>query len=270
MEFSTKGVAAVQSGITAVAASIGGFTAAGLAGTVQGERLAFTMGELSREIAATVLPITELFTSILRDMVNWFRGLSESGQNLVGVLAITAIGAAIVGKAFLAMGIEIGIATAGISLIIGAIVAFIAYTPALREGFGKIMTQFSRFANILGPPLIRIFELLGEVLALVVVPTLEMVAAILEKIADFVENSAIMKALGIVLGGGKGGGERRSMQQSGGGMESIAQTYTRLQQAAIKTDYPKKQTEILEKIENNTRRTDSAPGAVGAATMGAV
>lgn len=72
-------------------AVITGFVTAGMAGTLEGNRMTLAWQQLSREIAAVFLPVIQKVMDVLFSAVNWFRGLSEGAQNLaLGVLGAAA------------------------------------------------------------------------------------------------------------------------------------------------------------------------------------
>src|SRR6185437_1975572 len=90
---------------------------AGLAGTVQGERLAFEIHLLNREIAGALLPVVRDLTNVIRFFRTRLEGLSGTQQSMLGYGIAGAAGLGAIGLATSGISKAIG----GLSKIMGAV-----------------------------------------------------------------------------------------------------------------------------------------------------
>src|SRR6185437_14166260 len=90
---------------------------AGLAGTVQGERLAFEIHLLNREIAGALLPVVRDLTNVIRFFRTKLEGLSGTQQSMLGYGIAGAAGLGAIGLATSGISKAIG----GLSKIMGAV-----------------------------------------------------------------------------------------------------------------------------------------------------
>jgi hypothetical protein len=175
-------------GFAILTGAILGFVRAGLAGTVEGNRLTYQFQMLSREIAGVFMPVIEGMMTKLAQAVAWFRTLSGEKQNLIMRFALASVAAlafamvlprlvggiqlVIVGvKALMtviaAAGTEAGIASGGILPLLGilvtagvALTAFLFATKSGSKGLGEIEAAGRKLIQDIMPSLNRV---MGEV-----------------------------------------------------------------------------------------------------------
>lgn len=103
-------------------ATILGFVTAGMAGTVEGNRMTLAWQMLSREIAGVFLPVIQKVMDSLFQTVRWFRNLGEGGQNAIMILGGLAVAFGIVGKAAMALYANpVLLGLAGLAAMIGLV-----------------------------------------------------------------------------------------------------------------------------------------------------
>jgi hypothetical protein len=101
-------------GFAAITGSIGGMATAGFRGTVEGNRLAFQLQQLSREVAAVFSPVVDKAVEKIGELVTWFRSLS--GQQQDQILHWTEAAVATLGFA-----IALPKVVAGIQFVVAAV-----------------------------------------------------------------------------------------------------------------------------------------------------
>lgn len=215
-----SGPAAVGFGV--LVGGVMGFVRAGLAGTVQGDRLSMAVTMLSQQIASVFLPVVEAVTVKIQALAQWMRHLTGAKQEAImkwvgvaaAVLGVVMVLPKVVGgiqavigivklmsTVIAAVGAEAGIASGGILPLIGIIVtaavalgAFMAKTKAGGAALDKLQETAGRLVATIMPTLNRlmttgtqILERLGESVLPVVVAQFEMMASTIEVVFLAVE-----------------------------------------------------------------------------------
>src|SRR5689334_22158792 len=98
----------------------------GLEGTGALAMMNFQTQQLGRSIAAVFLPAVEAATKATKILTDFFRQLTLSQQHLILGLAEGVGAVTILGTAFRLLGVQVGIATGGLSILVGAVTAFLA------------------------------------------------------------------------------------------------------------------------------------------------
>lgn len=217
------------------------------------------------------------------------------GTAALGVMAIVpkiiAGVASIIGvvNALTASLAGLDVASGGILPLAGALVTAAAGLAVLVAGteegsraFQRIYEAGQRIVTAIGPSLLRVFEQLADVLARVLVPVLETLAGVLELVADGMEamsrsefgrrltdalaGGLLLGPIGAVAGllGGFGGntnrpepgGTRRELAPGQTGFEGIAESFKRVQLAAIQQDIRDRKLEVAQEQLQEQRRTN--------------
>jgi hypothetical protein len=149
----------VNTAFTMLAGGVTGFVAAGLRGTTEGAALTLRFQILSREIAGVFLPVVYKIIDAVESVIGWFKGLDKSQQDFImnltlGAIAglgvakvlggplLGAINAAIGGIQLLtAAGLELNVVTAGIPILIGAIVTAVGALAVGTETGRSVVKQ---------------------------------------------------------------------------------------------------------------------------------
>lgn len=169
----------------AMSATLGGFTRAGLQGTVQGERLTWAFQQLSREVAGIFLPIVERVTRAVQGFAASLRRLTGDQQDnilkwvtaggavlfvagvfpkLLGALIPVIGGVISLTAAFLGLDVASGgilpivgaIATAVVALAAGTAV-LVGHTEQGSAAFRLLGDGLSRLKDQILPPLEKIW-----------------------------------------------------------------------------------------------------------------
>lgn len=151
--------------------------------------------------------------------------------------------------------------------VIGLFVAIIQPIAAVAGVILKLVgTVVSLIAKLTLAPFAALADFLGKVLAPVlkgIMQFIEFLSKAIDKFANSVKAMAdkVKGFFGIkpktAADEDKDGKKKghMSLTKSAGAFESLQATYARIQSAASKTDYPKRQTELLEHIAGHTNRT---------------
>jgi hypothetical protein len=100
------------------------FVRAGLAGTVEGNRMAFMWQQMSRQIAALFLPVIQKVTETIGHVVAWFHKLSGAQQDQIMKWGLMTVGVLAFTKALSAMGLLVPVISAvgaALRIALGAI-----------------------------------------------------------------------------------------------------------------------------------------------------
>lgn len=299
------GAAQITAGTVAATAAVVGWARAGYQGTVQGQALAVRFQQLSREIAATLLPYTDRLTDYMGRLVMWFRQLDGRGQELTG----TIIG----------LGIALKMALSGhpILALITAFAALIVNTKEGRDLLRSMTAAGHELLHALGPLLqsalasaTESFKVLADIIK-VMADGVRVIASLLpsgggaagrdigQDMMTLVTRGALGNLGGLFRGGrsliqgegperamqefmgdrlrnerglasslaaalrGQGQG-RREMMPAGGGFEGVAESFRRLQVAAIREDIPTRQLAVMEQQLQQAQQTN---GLLGGAVL---
>jgi len=157
-------------GFAILTGSIMGFVNAGLAGTVEGNRLQTSLSYLYREIAGVFLPVIQKVTGWIQQLTGWFRSLSGEQQNMIMKMSLLASGVLLIvsaGGAFIAISVGIvaailniaasmaalDITLGGIPLLVGALVTLgivgAGAGTALYVGMAPAEKRIERIYNLL-------------------------------------------------------------------------------------------------------------------------
>lgn len=220
VQFSAKGVDAVVSATQKLGLVISGFAVAGLHASTEGEYLAFVMSELSRQIGSLFLPVIEKTIMITERLVDWFANLSGKSQALLGMTGTMIIAIGLISKAFMLLGIKVGLATGGLSLLLGAIAAVIAYSDEIHAMFADLRNQFDWI-----DPVLQFFIDVDKML--------ESWVGWLSKIVTMIPLLAMFSKWAMAP---EKPLKHEELTRKAGGMESVTSAYQRIQQASLKID----------------------------------
>ena len=239
VEFSAKGLSSAKGSIDKGAGALRGWTSAGLAATVEGERLAFAQSHLSQTVASIFLPAITKATAKIFEFSN---KLSASEGAVKFQDAVERLSGSL--------------------------------EKIWNFGEPTIFKLFEGFANTVD----RVAEGLEKVVGLIGqigVKTTDVEKFMMEALKGMGSGGQILALMGEQMFGlGKekkpGHGIER-LTRSGGGMSTdVAHAYQSIQQAAIRfdTNYPKRAVEIAEKqlkvsedIAGNTQRAAKGQGS---------
>lgn len=175
VEFTTRGIATVLSGIDAMQQKVASFStatiaagvavgnifadamrrfaSAGLAGTAQASALHFWMTQLSRSIAGVFLPVIETGISLVARLTGFFRSLTEAQQNALQGLVVGLTAARI---AMTALGGPLG-------LVVGLIAALATGSRSGQGALSLLTDAFSRALESIKPLLTELSNIFASV-----------------------------------------------------------------------------------------------------------
>jgi hypothetical protein len=137
---------------TVATAATTGFVAAGLRGTVEGERLKTSFEGLSRQIASVFLPSINRGIDLVDRLTNKFKGLSgEQQTNIRKWAEVSAAG--------LSVGLTLGKINPLLGLVGGTMAAGVASSDKLQSALGRLG---QRFAETFGPTLQSQLDAAGD------------------------------------------------------------------------------------------------------------
>jgi hypothetical protein len=205
-------------GFAILTGAVMGFVRAGLAGTVEGDRLQLRFQMLSREIAGVFMPVITAVTDKLTQAVQWFKHLTGENQNLImrivlgtaAALAFAMVLPKIVGGVQLvivafkflsvaigALGTEAGIASGGILPLLGilitgavALTAFLFSTKAGAGALHQLEAAGKRIADAVMPALNRLMAALGDTMSNLAESVLPVFVTVFEAIAEAIIGAA--------------------------------------------------------------------------------
>lgn len=180
--------AAVESSLGRVTAALEGWARAGLAGSVEGDRLAFSMTQLARSIGGLFRPEIEAAGAALDKVTNFIRSLTPEQKEMIArwaeaaatgvavalvlpritaglqmvVGGLRAVTGAVVG---LLSGTGIGALLPLLGFAASALISFFAASEVAKGGFGKLADTVGKFLDAIGGALGPILEKLGDWLA---------------------------------------------------------------------------------------------------------
>lgn len=150
----TKSVAAAVAGpfdqaMASATVAVAGFATAGIAASVQGERLTFQLSLLARQVGSLFIPVIETATKIASYFTDMLSNLSGNAQSLLGIVVGLAGGLA-------------GLATGGLATIPAAILTAVSAMQLFSEYggtmFGPIMEGIRTIVEDLQGPLMSAFN----------------------------------------------------------------------------------------------------------------
>lgn len=140
-EIGKKTGEAIVSAFKGAAVSVTALAAAGLAGTVEGNRMAFAWQQLARQVAGIALPVFQKMIDVLQKVTGWMRSLSGAQQD-----AILKWGALVTGAALFASGLAP--VTGAVLAIAGAVKIVTDEIKELNDALNHGASQF--FGRIFG------------------------------------------------------------------------------------------------------------------------
>jgi len=242
----------LSSAFTGAIGIIGGFATAGLAASVQGERLTWQMSLLARQVGSLFIPVIEACITVVRKVTEALQSLTGAQQK--------ALGATIA----LAVGVKLLMSASGLGLIVGVISAAVAAYTLLSDAMsttnGKV-GQSASLLSVLGETLREIwnvvkmigsaFEGMGSVIKNVFNYLGERIKVVLLEIRNLAKalQSAMTTAGIFVTGKSAGiisnkpwedGKDRQELTPKGSGFENITSAFNRIQQSIANTFSPEK------------------------------
>lgn len=182
-----------------------GWVNAGLAGTTEGNRLAFMFERLHREIASVFAPIINATIEGITKLVTWFHSLDGEGQKnlrMMGLVSVALLGVSsivpLLGKSFESLGKSLSVAFSAHPIIM-AVSAMGAILLSTEKGRASL----SRMGELLSPISKQFQEMADRATTLAEKLTNGVVAS-LEKMASVMEQAT-----------GKGGGLADSVKKVG-------------------------------------------------------
>lgn len=212
-----RGITVAAAGAMAAVAGLVAVVKQGFAGTTEMDMFAQTMTQISRELAALFAPALQLATTLIRDLLESFRGLGNAGQLLLG--RISPIG----------MAMEV--------------LANPAVQSALRQltgAFGELLTAAQPLLNLLanvGTMFLKAFVIepltnFARGLTIVVTVLKEVVSLVAQSVSGFASLFGLQRLLAAPQG------NRRTVTLNATGTEDAQGTFQRLQQAVLKAGQP--------------------------------
>lgn len=275
----------VTAGTITAAGAIYGLARAGYAGSVQGQALQVRFEQLSREIAATLLPYTDKLTQFLGDLIERMRLLDGAGQELIG----TMIGLGVAIKIALSGHPILALITAVGTLLIGTkegrdILRSMEsigqdllrlFGPLLQSALVSLMESFRILATIIstitdgirtitnlipsvtigGGPEAGGRDLGQDAMTILTRGGLATMQGLVRGITSLIRGEGIEASMAQFMGdeqrasiragitrnvtGAGGGAGRGQILPAGSGFEAVADSFRRLQMAAIREDLPR-------------------------------
>jgi hypothetical protein len=139
---------AVTSAMVGATVAVGGFATAGIAASVQGERLTFQLSLLARQVGSLFIPAVEAATKVASFFTDILQKLSGDQQSLVGSIAGLAGGLTMIASGF-------GVIPGTILAVVSAFSLFQEYGDKL---FGPMMEGIKNLVEDLKGPLMSAFE----------------------------------------------------------------------------------------------------------------
>lgn len=227
---------AIVNSFKAASNAVLGFVKAGLAGTVQGEMLAWQFTLLNREIAGIFLPVIYKLQSFMEQLVQKFRSLTGEQQKNIRVWTLTIIGA----LAFMVALVKLQTYLAGFTralkliaisnpflLLAGALVGVMAQTEEGREQLSEMAKEmldaFTEVAKGLGELLLPVLQGVSSILStatgkwivfgIVAVAAIRSIYAALGPIG--LALMGIATVIGVVSGGSSKGSFKEAIENLG-------------------------------------------------------
>ncbi len=259
--------------------AVQGFARAGLAGTVEGERLEFLMNRLSREVANLFIPAISSATKALEGLVSKFQHLSNAQQNAIGKSVLIAGGMMGAVRAISAMGFAVNPAVGALTALAGGMLVAVSATEKGAEAFARLEESWGRFAEAAAPAAKGAINAIAD--------SLNNVGEYMEVINRYANLSK--KELGDINKMLRDSGRKeitawqaavwatdinsenqkkssttdhKQLTQSGGGLESSRQTYQRIQAAALKGSGPDHSAQTAQNTKDIADKQDQVIAAI--------
>lgn len=172
-EFSVKGVKTFSDAMQKAETVVKGFAMAGLAGTVQSERLQFQMQRFSREVGSLFLPAMETATKALEGLTSKFRMLSGEQQDAIGKSLL-------LGAAITRVGFAINPTVGFLSALSSAILVSVTSTEKGTQAFQKMEAALLSMGRSAAPVLENVTSYLAS--------RLDRTAVLWNKVADLAKD----------------------------------------------------------------------------------
>jgi hypothetical protein len=156
----TQSTRATTLAYAAASAGLLSWVRAGLAGTVQGEQLAYQQNQLSQQVASIFLPVVQRYTDALTRLVGWFRSLGGEQQAQIMRWSLFTVGllgsVTVVPRLTAALG-TLGMTLKGLALanpvaaLTAGVVGLLAQTEGGRESLARLGATLSdAFGKVAG------------------------------------------------------------------------------------------------------------------------
>ena len=159
---------------------------------------------LGTEIGGVLMPIVMPFLDKLKELVDWFTGLSDSQKKLIVIIAlvVAAIGPIlmVLGSLITAVGVVGGVLSGPLIIIFGLVIAAVMLLADHFGGLGNMVNvikeKFQELWDFISPYLIPVFESMRTMIVDELIPALK---EIWNMLSPYV--IPVLKVLGAILGG---------------------------------------------------------------------